>query len=926
LIKKSAWVFGFLVLMTLAWAGAIASDGYCFEELQVNHTVYLPHISGGSSGAVIKSCSIPPMTSNPTIFPTNTPEPAATPTLVPTKTESSMSMDKVLLLKDGVLYNIRESGNGGFEVYHYETTETLPVVAHMWHEEGPYHLYALSDGTLKYTDQIGIIKGTLNHLSAPDAKDLYYSLGGQQFFVYVTSSGQINYASILMDATLKESPESAGTITPIDSATYDNSGFGYMSAGGKIYYTNDYINGTYTMDVDTSETLVYLDIISDTLIYAWNADYTKLYEINPVAQTVNVRTESSGGSEETMSYEDFYLGLNLHGNVIDNAVLPQKTSATANAGEYYIDTVTGYVAFKKMDGTDVFVQSAGGAAGDMIALNGDAVIEPSYIASMDQLPTATADLSIGGHRLTNVGAGIDPTDGVNLSQLQEMVTGNVFAMPNAQMVITDPGQSLAIGTVINQDQILPDGTVVAHSVTVAEGHVFIRDLPSSTENGWWVVGAGDTLTRLAYADAMEEIERGYGYVLYGSAARTIQSPYLQSGITLDVDAIFTFEPIRDYQGIAQFDVVSSSGDGVALVSSSGNEIVGKTISAGDYLAQSLDGNGGVIIALDWSGLDTQLGVEGYLKQAAIQGLIDTAVAPKADQTSVTAQINSLDTTLRTLISAKVAQADYDDRIIVVDNALSLKADTDYVDSEVETLNTAIGTKVAKTAYDTFVSDTNTALGTKASTTYVDSIDTALRGLIDQKVAQDDYDLFVGATNTALSQKASTTYVDNIDTALRGLIDQKVAQDDYDQFVGDTNTALSTKADTAYVDGQVSTLNTAIGTKVAKTDYDTFVSGYNTFVTDTNAELDKMQRQFKVSFPAGNRARVTVDTAYSVDTADFEVYNSVTHQKARASIAVDPATNSVEISVAGTNADLSTLYGLLEVNKVGAITTLDAVAI
>ena len=85
-------------------------------------------------------------------------------------------------------------------------------------------------------------------------------------------------------------------------------------------------------------------------------------------------------------------------------------------------------------------------------------------------------------------------------------------------------------------------------------------------------------------------------------------------------------------------------------------------------------------------------------------------------------------------------ADYQNRVSMVEDMLDEKADTTYVDSEVDTLETLINQKADTTYVDSEVNTLNTAINQKADTSYVDSE--------------------VDTLNTSINQKADTSYVDS----------------------------------------------------------------------------------------------------------------------------------------------------------------------
>ena len=85
-------------------------------------------------------------------------------------------------------------------------------------------------------------------------------------------------------------------------------------------------------------------------------------------------------------------------------------------------------------------------------------------------------------------------------------------------------------------------------------------------------------------------------------------------------------------------------------------------------------------------------------------------------------------------------ADYQNRVSQVEDKIDEKADTTYVDGEVDTLNTAIDAKADTTYVDSEVDTLNTSINQKADTSYVDSE--------------------VDTLNTAINQKADTSYVDS----------------------------------------------------------------------------------------------------------------------------------------------------------------------
>ena len=91
-------------------------------------------------------------------------------------------------------------------------------------------------------------------------------------------------------------------------------------------------------------------------------------------------------------------------------------------------------------------------------------------------------------------------------------------------------------------------------------------------------------------------------------------------------------------------------------------------------------------------------------------------------------------------------ADYQNRVSMVEDMIDQKADTTYVDSELDTLETLINQKADTTYVDSEVNTLNTAINQKADTTYVD---------------------------TELGNKADTTYVDDALDEKTTLLNEKV---------------------------------------------------------------------------------------------------------------------------------------------------------
>ena len=226
--------------------------------------------------------------------------------------------------------------------------------------------------------------------------------------------------------------------------------------------------------------------------------------------------------------------------------------------------------------------------------------------------------------------------------------------------------------------------------------------------------------------------------------------------------------------------------------------------------------------------------------------LNDAVALKADKTYVDEQNKTLDEKIDSEVSTLNTRID--NEVKDIEDAIALKADTTYVDSEVDTLEQAIASEVStlNTRIDNEVSTLNTtitnsvntingridsevdtleqAIALKADTTYVDGqlelkadklttyTKTQVDALLEPKATTEYVDGEVDKLEQAISLKADTTYVDGEVDKLEQAISLK-ADKETTYTKTEVDNLLSPKATTEYVDGEVDKLEQAIASEV-----------------------------------------------------------------------------------------------------------------
>ena len=289
---------------------------------------------------------------------------------------------------------------------------------------------------------------------------------------------------------------------------------------------------------------------------------------------------------------------------------------------------------------------------------------------------------------------------------------------------------------------------------------------------------------------------------------------------------------------------------------------------------------------------------------------DTALKTELETAIATAKAEAIQTASAALESAKTE----------LNNAISAKADTTYVDEKVEELNTAIANATATA--NAYADEKDTALKneleTAIATAKADAIQTASEALesaktelndaISAKANTSDVEKKVGELNKAIANAISTAkaYADEKDTALKNELEKaiatakaeaiKTASEALESAKTELNDAISAKADTTYVDEKVEELNKAIANAI---------STANAYTDEKDAAL-KTELETAIATAKAEAIKTASDTAKAeaIQTASEEL------EKAKAELleAINKRTDvtTIETKINDLNTSLTNL--------------------
>lgn len=121
---------------------------------------------------------------------------------------------------------------------------------------------------------------------------------------------------------------------------------------------------------------------------------------------------------------------------------------------------------------------------------------------LDQMATPTADVDMGGHKITGVATPVNGNDAANKDYVDMTVQG------------LDPKGSVKAATVANIASL--SGTMTIDGVALSIGdRVLVKDQTAATQNGIYVVAAG-AWTRSTDADAWAKLPSAYVFAEQGS--------------------------------------------------------------------------------------------------------------------------------------------------------------------------------------------------------------------------------------------------------------------------------------------------------------------------------------------------------------------------------------------------------------------------
>lgn len=149
------------------------------------------------------------------------------------------------------------------------------------------------------------------------------------------------------------------------------------------------------------------------------------------------------------------------------------------------------------------------------------------LGTLDQISAPGADVSLNSHKITNLLAGSNPGDGVNLTQLQDAIAGLNWK----DSVRAASTTNVALATAVENGDTFG-------GVTLATGdRVGLVGQTAGAENGIYTVNASGAPTRATDADSATDIRAATFYVEEGTNAGTLWTLSTGPPITLGTTAL-----------------------------------------------------------------------------------------------------------------------------------------------------------------------------------------------------------------------------------------------------------------------------------------------------------------------------------------------------------------------------------------------------
>lgn len=214
------------------------------------------------------------------------------------------------------------------------------------------------------------------------------------------------------------------------------------------------------------------------------------------------------------------------------------------------------------------------------------------LGTLDQISAPGADVSLNSHKITNLTAGSNPSDAVNLTQLQDAIAG--LNWKDSVRAASTSNVTLA-SAVENGDSF--------GGVTLATGNrVALLGQTAGAENGIYTVNASGAPTRATDADSASDIQAASFYVEEGTNAGTLWTLSTDPPITLGTTSL-TFAQFGGGSSYTGGAGLTLTGNDFAVNVGGGIEISGDTVQLTVPVTVARGGTG----ATDAAGAKTNLG-------------------------------------------------------------------------------------------------------------------------------------------------------------------------------------------------------------------------------------------------------------------------------------------------------------------------------
>lgn len=278
--------------------------------------------------------------------------------------------------------------------------------------------------------------------------------------------------------------------------------------------------------------------------------------------------------------------LTQYGFLMGNGTNPVQVSAAPTDGQLMVGqtggfslplslsgvlaplTAAGLTAFSAIAGNSLYANNTSGSA---------ALVVTAYSAiPLSAWGAATADISMGGFKVTNAAAAIAGTDLPNLTQVLNLIATNVHGWLQVQTLST-----------VNVNIAAPGATIGGYSPNVGDTAQLTAQTTGSQNGPWVFNGAAVPMTRPADYASGATIRSGFTVVIGDGSSAGYISILSTDNVTVDTTAtVWSNAPAIGYTGTAPISVagsVISLNIGAGLTTTTGNLVIANTaVTAASY--------------------------------------------------------------------------------------------------------------------------------------------------------------------------------------------------------------------------------------------------------------------------------------------------------------------------------------------------------